>query len=369
MVDLEKFSRLVAGIYSAAVAPGQWQGAIHDVQVVLGGKACGLLTRNGAIWSFEDATLPADSLESYQQHYGKLDYAMTAVAAGPTGVVRTGREVIVPNRNWEFYTGWMRPNEIEDALFVRLTEGPDPVCFSVGATQVDFDTPDRLQLMRGLVPHLQQAIRTQNTMTALDDKTRDLTAALEMVGRGVIIVGSNGQVRSVNTAAETIIRASDGLSHEYGRIVARSRDTQHELQRALDGALRDDQSTGRRGHTMICPRPSAKRPYVIHVLPLHAGATDVIPRSPAALILIADPEREPESVPAMLWRLYGLTTAEAEVALRLLRGQRAKQIAEELAVSYHTVRSHLQHVFDKTQTHRQGELIRLLLALTPESCA
>src|ERR1700742_675958 len=136
MVDLDEFSRLVAGIYSAAVAPGKWQAAIHDVQVALGGKACGLLTRNGAIWSFEDATLPAASLQSYQQHYGKLDYAMTAVAAGPAGVVRTGREVIVPNRNWEFYTGWRRPNEIEDALFVRLTDGPDPVCFSIGASAV-----------------------------------------------------------------------------------------------------------------------------------------------------------------------------------------------------------------------------------------
>jgi DNA-binding CsgD family transcriptional regulator len=29
------------------------------------------------------------------------------------------------------------------------------------------------------------------------------------------------------------------------------------------------------------------------------------------------------------------------------------------------VRTHLQHVYDKTDTHRQGDLVRLVLALKP----
>ena len=29
-----------------------------------------------------------------------------------------------------------------------------------------------------------------------------------------------------------------------------------------------------------------------------------------------------------------------------------------------TVKTHLQHVFDKTDTHRQAELVRLLLTVT-----
>lgn len=42
-----------------------------------------------------------------------------------------------------------------------------------------------------------------------------------------------------------------------------------------------------------------------------------------------------------------------------------KQISDELSVSLATVRTHLQHVFDKTETHRQAELVRLLLVLSP----
>lgn len=56
--------------------------------------------------------------------------------------------------------------------------------------------------------------------------------------------------------------------------------------------------------------------------------------------------------------------AEAQVALHVMHGANLKQIAQELSVSVTTVRTHLQHVFDKTDTHRQAELVRLLLALS-----
>jgi DNA-binding CsgD family transcriptional regulator len=48
-----------------------------------------------------------------------------------------------------------------------------------------------------------------------------------------------------------------------------------------------------------------------------------------------------------------------------MRGAHLRDIADELSVSYQTVRTHLQHIFDKTDTHRQAELVRLLLRLAP----
>ena len=36
-----------------------------------------------------------------------------------------------------------------------------------------------------------------------------------------------------------------------------------------------------------------------------------------------------------------------------------------MALSLATVKTHMQHIFDKTDTHRQAELVRLLLAITP----
>jgi DNA-binding CsgD family transcriptional regulator len=49
------------------------------------------------------------------------------------------------------------------------------------------------------------------------------------------------------------------------------------------------------------------------------------------------------------------------------RGEGLKPIADELSLSLATVKTHLRHVFDKTGTHRQAELVRLLLTIDPVS--
>jgi DNA-binding CsgD family transcriptional regulator len=63
---------------------------------------------------------------------------------------------------------------------------------------------------------------------------------------------------------------------------------------------------------------------------------------------------------ATLRERYGLTKAEALVALRVARGRDLFGIASELGVSYHTVRVHLRGTFAKTGVGRQAELAALL---------
>jgi DNA-binding CsgD family transcriptional regulator len=150
-----------------------------------------------------------------------------------------------------------------------------------------------------------------------------------------------------------------------GRIGATNTVTERRLYRALQAALVGDGSEVRSGRSFICARPSGKRPYVMHVIPLHHAGSDEMARPSTALLLIVDPEQEPEPATALLRRLFGLTRTEAEVAVRIVRGADLKEIAQELSVSLATVRTHLQHVFDKTDSHRQSELVRRLLTLSP----
>ena len=83
------------------------------------------------------------------------------------------------------------------------------------------------------------------------------------------------------------------------------------------------------------------------------------------MVVIVDPERLPEPPAELLRRLYGFTKAETDIALGVLRTDGLKPLADELALSLPTVKTHLQHVFDKTATHRQAELVRLLLRILP----
>ena len=367
MVTVADFSRLVSDIYAAATSPQYWERALHEIHRSMGGTGGGLMMADGATWSIHKSILSVKVAQDYAEHYCRLDHVLAAVERGPVGAVRTGTELILPHQNTEFHVGWIRPNELEDGLFVRLSGEPRPTCLVVAAPRRSeaFDTPERLKLMKGLVPHVQQALRTQDKLAALTDSAVELAGALDVVRHGVIIVAGDQVVINLNSAAERIVRAEDGLCIRSGRIATTSSHAGQVLQSAIYKALTGEPSTVRAGQSLTCSRPSGKRPYVIHVLPSHRRNADEPLRQPMALVLIIDPEDEPEPAAALLRRLYRLTEAEAEVALRVMHGADLKQISEELSVSYTTVRSHLQHIFDKTDTHRQAELVHLLIVLNP----
>jgi DNA-binding CsgD family transcriptional regulator len=82
---------------------------------------------------------------------------------------------------------------------------------------------------------------------------------------------------------------------------------------------------------------------------------------PAAIILIEDQEKERHSWKMRLRSEFGLTAAEAELALEIMRGDGREAAAARLGITVATVRTHLLHIFEKTGVHRQAELVRLLL--------
>lgn len=365
MVAVEDFSRLVASIYAAPATTQRWQNALREIHRALGGSVAGLLMTEGSAWSLDNSTLPEAAAQSYAKYYYRLDRVLEAVECGPTGAVRTGSELMPLVRQSEFYADWLHPLDIDDGLFVRLTREPRPTSLIVAAPKRNdaFGTADRVKLLSALTPHFQQALRAQDKLDALVDCTVELAGALEVVRHGVIVIANELQVVNLNSAAERIFRDQDGLCLRSGHIVASFTRTEQELHCAVRSALGDERSSVRAGRSLICARPSGKRPYVIHVLPSHQNDS-VQPRSrPMALMLIIDPEDGAEPPAAILCRLYGLTRAEVEVALCVMRGADLKEITEQLSISLATVRCHLQRVFDKTDTHRQVELVRLLSAL------
>jgi DNA-binding CsgD family transcriptional regulator len=58
---------------------------------------------------------------------------------------------------------------------------------------------------------------------------------------------------------------------------------------------------------------------------------------------------------------FGLTPSEARLALRLVMGESLRSAALALDISYETARTALKTVFAKTSTHRQSELVIVIL--------
>jgi DNA-binding CsgD family transcriptional regulator len=82
-----------------------------------------------------------------------------------------------------------------------------------------------------------------------------------------------------------------------------------------------------------------------------------------ALVLITDPADGPVLTASALHQLFGLTSAEASVALALAAGRSAEEIAAERAVSLPTVRTQIRQILAKTGALHVRDLVRLLAGL------
>jgi DNA-binding CsgD family transcriptional regulator len=63
---------------------------------------------------------------------------------------------------------------------------------------------------------------------------------------------------------------------------------------------------------------------------------------------------------------FGLTPAEARLALHLVAGESLRSAAVKLSITYETARTHLKNIFHKTGTCRQAELVIAIVTALPE---
>jgi DNA-binding CsgD family transcriptional regulator len=363
-VTVDEFSRVVSEIYASSTDPENLMTALADIGQILDAKGCAVIMGGGTTRTVMASTVPPEARDNYVAYYHTMDYVLDAVETGPAGLVRGGQALVALKTSSEFDADFMRPYGMNDGLFTRLSVGTRPTTFLAAAAKgpKPFDTAERVKFMGALVPHLQQALRTQSHLAELDNRARDITAVIDVMRHGIVIIDTGRRVAQLNSAAQRILMAGEGLHVHSGQLEALHTATNKQLQSSITHACEGSRDGARGGDSLACGRPEGRRPYVIHVLPL---ATSEDPSAARALVIIIDPEQEAEPPKMLLRRLFGLTNAEADVALRVMRGDGLKPISADLELTMATIKTHLQHIFDKTDTHRQAELVHLLLAVIP----
>lgn len=356
-VTLDDFSRLTAAVYSAVTTPENWAAVLGDLRHTLDAKTCALIQTDETGRSVLAADLPAEVRADYEQYYHRIDYVLEAVEHSPLGVLRGGRSLVALQPESEFHLDWLRPQEMTDGLFVRLTDGPAPLLLLAAGPR-----PPKpfVPLFGALVPHLQQALRSQAHLGDLIRRTEYLGAVTQALRQAIIVVDAASHVVYANAAAEDVLRRADGFRMRNGRLEAVAASTDTALQLDIHAATAPTDAPPQ-GNSLVCTRPCDLRPYVAEVLPIEPLSDPGCARR--AMVVIVDPDDESETPAALLRRHYGLTAGETDIALMMLRYGGVKDIAERLSLSQATVKTHLQHIYDKTGTHRQADLVRLLLGL------
>lgn len=185
-----------------------------------------------------------------------------------------------------------------------------------------------------------------------------IAEALDFLPLGIMVVGAEGEVLHTNRRARDMGEAKAGLAVERGRVVAEFADETAQLIDTIGQAARGVDSGGK---AVALSRMNSEQPLSVMVVPLRRQPEGPGPGEAAAVLFIGDPDDDQAFPAEHLMILFGLTRAEAALTLALLQGRGLEWAARQAAIGMNTARTHLKRVFDKTGTHRQAELVRLVL--------
>lgn len=357
---------LIGSIYDAAVDPSLW-GDVLDRLAALAGASGGLAFQPLSPGSglYASANLDPDSLADYASHYHRHDLWRDAVLRAGRPGVAVGATLIPPDRflRSEFYNDFLRRFDIRDVLCLHLGHGAgDPgtvhVSLYAGHRREPFDVSEVRQL-EGLLPHLSRAMEIRHRLAPEQERSVALAEALDAVARPVIVVNRQGRILHANRPAETMLRRRDGITVSAGRLHALLPGEQQSLAAAIEQAAAPP-GPGRRAAALRITRPDGLGPALpVIVSPPGPG------RAGIAIVMLGDRGggATPEPGDRLLSELFGLTAAEAGLAMALSAGRRLEDVAQERGVTRETARSQLKSVFAKTGVNSQSRLVRLVLSV------
>ncbi len=176
--------------------------------------------------------------------------------------------------------------------------------------------------------------------------------AFDALDEGLALHDRPGRQIFANTALHRLAEAADGLQRAPGGAVLPSdANALRLLQRALAAAAAGTPME------VAVPRRSGAPPYLVRCTPVPG-------RSGWTVLRVADSAARRAPSESFLRGAFGLTQAEAGLAVGLCRGRSLAEFAAERGISIHTVRTQLRALLGKTRTERQADLVGLLSGLS-----
>ncbi len=185
------------------------------------------------------------------------------------------------------------------------------------------------------------------------------TAALNAMRLPAIALDRDGFVADVNAAADAVF--DNNIKIRDRRLFIRDPDARALLKDAIDQSRTPSWLNPSTVEPVIVPRTD-KLPVIVRIWPFegpsHPPGQDV-----HALLTLNALGPKPGPPAAILAKTFHLTPSEAKLACIIARCAPPDIAARELKISRETARNQLKSVFAKTDTHRQSELVALLMQI------
>ncbi len=374
MASKSEHNALLDAIYGTVADPSLWPGLLTTLSDHLNAVG-GMLVYNappGGGRSFQvNGRLAEELTPTYLQHYtwNPWNRGMTRV---PIGKATIANSLVAPGEisRTAFYADVLAPQGIEDMFCINHRDlardgsvGGIGFALSAGGAELADRNVRRLQR---LTPHLFRALDATLRLGHLTDGTRQLTRVMQLMPNPALLLDGRSRIVHANQPAEALLRECDGLSATRNgglHLSAAFPGETAALSRALTQALAVASGAGDElCEPLRLTRPSGAAPLLVLPVPLPPPAFAMweLLGGPRVMVLIIDPSAKSRAAASTMQTTFGLTTAEARVAVLIGGGIGGPQVAAALGVSLATVKTHLKRCFEKTGVHSQVALARMI---------
>jgi DNA-binding CsgD family transcriptional regulator len=228
------------------------------------------------------------------------------------------------------------------------------------ARRGEFSDVQKATLKR-LLPHLQRAMRLYIKGYVLDSRLEIAAEAIDRLSIAVFVLSADCTVLSANAAGTAMLRVGDGVRERHSQFWLQDDRAIRALRTFVRSADNGQGSTAVASDQFIAARPSGMQPYHVFVYRLPRQATIwSADEGAAVLMFVSDPCKAPRRLGSFLIRSYGLTGAEAQVAVAIANGKTISQHAEDKRLSVDTVRFQVKQILQKADVHRQADFVRII---------
>jgi DNA-binding CsgD family transcriptional regulator len=364
-------SEFVGLIYDTAFDAGTWPTVLNHLADLLGATSGAALVSYNSRARAPSILCPRadpDYIRSFLEYWGHRCLILHYSRNHPFAAV-VKPEMFVSREEYcstEMFNEWFKPQRAEAMIGAKLLIKSHVLTFLGLArpySSGDFDVTET-RLFAALIPHLQRAVQLQLRLSALDGPPEGSAEILNRLLQGVVLVDSHARVIFANRVAERMLRAGAGLVLGRDGLRAQIPDETRRLRQTIADCAEPRYEVAGAGGRIRLSREE-RAPLTVLVVPHRSRYAWVDVAWPRAVLFIVDPETAAGVRCESLRDDFGLTPAEAALALEILKADGLRAAANRLAISLATAHTELAHIFGKTGTRRQAELVRLILQSQP----
>ena len=361
---------VIESLYDAAMDESLWPEVLRQLTDFSGSQV-------GSFWVLDGSEVPRlptfvainfdpKGIEEYLNRMASIDPTVQYLVRHPNqAIVHDGLVITEREKDRHPYYDWHR--RFSETRFRIVGQVRPAANVQAGVAlhrtrKAGRFEPGDIEKFALLHRHLERALTIGFRLGTLGAMQQSTTELLDRNSVAIVLLDERQRIVYTNRGAEALRLIDDGVRLTANGIVAAHKPDHDRLQSLIAQVLAGIRSPGGAvGGAMRVQRPSGKRPYVILVTPVSKNYPALCTSRAAVCLLITDPEGERTLPHRCLQAAFGLTEAEARLAALLAAGKELRCAAEKLGITYGTARVRLAEIFQKTETCRQGELIKLLV--------